>query len=152
METTKHWLLLVALILPSLGAGAQQAPRLSIVIERVDEAGTRCGLTESAIESTVALTLRNNGVQVEPGASNPYIAAMVNLVHTSFGCLGAVRVRVTGMSNCDRTIGRFKSRQPAFTVLCERGAVVTSETENAGSHLLQVVERMVKLCLGDLEY
>ena len=152
-------LLLIAtlLVAPTDVLAQQQRPQLQIVVERLDEDAEKCGVREGQLESIAALTLRNNGIQTVSERTNPYLHVSVTFLPTTAGgCAFSTHVAVMGFSQSDdakRPIGAFKKRKSLTqTELCEQGNLSLSSQVRVATNMTQVLENLIKQCLGQLDY
>jgi len=151
-------------LLWNVNADAQQKPRIEVVVEELEQgpspqAATRCGITKSSLESIAVLTLRNNGILASTDRRDvnfPYLyVSVMTLQPTTDNCVFSTEITVQGFSALDvarQGIRGIKPRQVSFTVLCNEQRMDMAPTSLAGKHLLGLVETMIKLCLGKLEY
>jgi hypothetical protein len=155
--------LLTTASLWSASATAQQKPTLELVVDGADEDAARCGITQSGIESTAALTLRNLGIQVTAKTtSDPYLYVQVSALPvpssgtssgSSGGCAFHIGVSIEGALSLPQGMGRFKRKTGnADAVLCKRGGVSVASLGNAPTFFAQNLENRIKLCLGELNY
>ena len=64
---------LAGILMWSASAGAQQRPKLHILIEDTGQDGLSCGINEPSIASIAALTLRNNGIESDSLVASDHI-------------------------------------------------------------------------------
>ena len=157
-------LLLALALLWNMPAEAQTKPRVQIVIEELEQGSTpqsaaRCGITKSSLESTAALTLRNNGILTsteDPKVNSAILyVSVMTMQPTERTCLFATEVAVQGFSASDiarQAIGGFKPRRRSHTVLCQEHRIDLATVALSGAMVLKHIDGMIKLCLGNLEY
>ena len=122
---------------------------MRVVVERLDADATQCGISESQIESIANLTLRNNRVQPNPTAVG-YLYVAITVIPSSGYCIHttAVQVLAPGMQ-----IGNSGFRGRAANVeLCDKHSVGALARVNFPMLVENDVERLIKQCLGSLDY
>lgn len=148
----RYLILAFMLIAFPLVASAQQKPVLRIMVEELDAEAIRCGITESAIESIAALTLRNNGILVSSKA-DPFLYVVINAMDIGNSrCVINLGVSVNVFRR-QTPIGGFNSRSGVATIEFCRQSVVGHTSQSRGAIFVsQGLENQIKICLGNLEY
>jgi len=134
---------------------AQQKPILSISIEDPDQDALNCGVTKDAIESIAALTLRNNRIQVSTATVFPNLYVQTAALRTAAaGCAFHLSVSVRTYFPLPKNEGRgFKPMAGSVSAdLCHRGGIYLASQGGASRHILDALEVLIKLCLGQLDY
>jgi len=148
--------LLILAVLASVNAHAQQKPQLSVqVYISSEDAAAKCGITKPGLESILALTLRNNGVEAAAETTNPLLHFRVGVLNLDDSCVFSLEASVKGFRNSDRAkdpLGAFKARSYTNTVLCSSGYYGVWNRSDIAAKLLREAETATKVCLGQLAY
>ena len=145
--------ILATTILWTGSSAAQERPKLGILIESLSEGAATCGINKSSLELIAALTLRNNGVQVEPKPGNPYLYVQVSTLATPSGvCFTNTTVFINFLESAPT--GRFKPKGGGRVTanLCMQGAQDFSPASSHSKIINDTLEQGIKLCLGALDY
>ena len=156
-DTMNKILIAVLALLWSVSSGAQQRPSLAIVIETLDQDAVSCGVYKSSLESIAALTLRNNGIQVAESLSNPYlyiqpIVLMAESGGIMTGCAVGLNVEVNISVLAPKARFKPKGDKWVSTAVCEKSGLFLGPTSSIVKQVNDQLEKLIKLCLGELDY
>lgn len=134
---------------------AQGRPELQVVVEDMGAASERCGLAKTSLESIAALTLRNNGVRVGTN-TNPFVYVMVNpmvvgMGNRELGCAIHVDVSVRAFI-FDESVRNGIGSKNKYITYCSSGQIMTSTMVGTAGLVENAIERLTKICLGQLTY
>lgn len=153
----KRLAILVVVSLLCGAAGAQREPSLQVLVGEFDEDTRSCGISASAIEPIAARMLRNSGISVVR-KSNPYLyiqpaAQPIRINDAKPWCAVYIVVQVRGVhETAKQDLNGFKARNGAGTVLCQSGAIAIWPMSTFQTELAALLERRMKVCLGQLDY
>lgn len=151
---------LIVAALPIVNAGAGQAPKeallrgikqLAIVVDKMDDADAKCGLTENALQGAASKALADNGLQASQTRQDfqPFLYIRTTSLHASEGeCI--THVLTTTRAYVSPPHLAWTPEQPLLSlevVLQEQGGLVYSPEQK--SHA-QSVESAVGRYVGRL--
>jgi hypothetical protein len=138
----------------SSSAGAQQRPKLHLVIEDPGQNELSCGVDKPSIASIAALTVRNNGIEPVESLDVPWLQVQLTFIPISSRvCAYNIHVQVMDYQPISTTtFSRRKNPGRAEVVFCTSGGIYSGPTYGILKHTSETIEQHVKLCLGELNY
>lgn len=141
--------------------GAEQKPSfVDVEVGTLNSAAARCGIVESSLKSTATLTLKKEGIVVDPSSARStaslYIRPKV-LVLADRSCVASMWVKVSVGVNRNKLDSvleaeQFKPRQDIALTLCDEDILLAGHATTMGQRANDAVENTIKVCLGKLAY
>ncbi|TAK52516.1 MAG: hypothetical protein EPO27_01015 [Betaproteobacteria bacterium] len=141
--------------------GAEQKPSfVEVEVATLNSAAARCGIAESSLKSTATLTLKREGIAIDPSTTRStaslYIRPKV-LVLADRSCVASMWVKVSvglNRAKLDSVLEaeQFKPRQDIDLTLCDEDILLAGHATSMGQRANDAVENTIKVCLGKLAY